>query len=58
MPENRRASTERSNPNIAPIQVRTMVRDRYDNLNVLREKKNTTKLQVALILLNKHSRHW
>ena len=57
MPENRRASTERSNPNIAPIQVRTMVRDRYDNLNVLREKKNTTKLQVALILLNKHSRH-
>ena len=58
MPEKKRTSMERSTPKIAPIQVRTMAKDGYDNLNVVSEKKITTKLQVALILLNKHSSHY
>ena len=57
MPEKKRTSMERSNPKIAPTQVRTMAKDGYDNLNVVSEKKITTKLQVTLILLNKHSSH-
>ena len=54
MPEKKRTSMEGSTPNIAPIQVRTMAKDGYDNLNIVSEKKITTKLQVTLILLNKH----
>ena len=57
MPEKKRTSMERSTTNISPIQVRTMAKDGYDNLNVVSEKKITTKLQVTLILLNKHSSH-
>ena len=57
MPEKKRTSMERSTPNISPIQVRTMAKDGYDNLNIVSEKKITTKLQVTLILLNKHPSH-
>lgn len=44
MPEKKRTSMERSTPNIAPIQVRTMAKDGYDNLNVVSEKKNYHKI--------------